>query len=162
MSALGLPPLRRLSPAAPVLARLLVGVVMAVHGWQKLTEMTPSGFGQGMLDGLGVPAPVAFGWIVTVIELGGGVLLIIGALTRIAALLNAGVLVGALLLVKTDIGLLSPATADMPGAELEFGLLAGLLVVALLGPGRPSVDHALGIESGTSTRRKDEVSAGRR
>jgi putative oxidoreductase len=151
MSMLGLAPLRRLSPAAPVIARLLVGIVMAAHGWDKLTGMTPAGFGEGMLGGLGVPAPVAFGWIVTIIELVGGVLLIVGALTRIAALLNVGVLVGALLLVKIDIGLLAPIGADMPGAELEFGLIAGLLVVALLGPGKPSVDHVLGIETGTPT-----------
>jgi putative oxidoreductase len=152
MNALGLPFLRQLAPAAPVIARILVGVVMAAHGWQKLTEMTPAGFGEGMLDGLGVPAPVLFGWVVTVIELGGGLLLILGGLTRIAALLNAGVLTGALLLVKLDIGLLAPMGADMPGAELEFGLLAGLLVVALLGPGKPSLDHALGIEDDTLSR----------
>jgi putative oxidoreductase len=151
MHALGLSPLRQLAPAAPLIARLLVGVVMTAHGWQKLTDMTPAGFGEGMLDGLGVPAPVLFGWIVTLIELGGGLLLIVGGLTRIAALLNAGVLIGALLLVKLDIGLLSPMPAEMPGAELELGLLAGLLVVALLGPGKPSLDHALGIERGTPT-----------
>lgn len=149
MSLLGLAPLRRLAPAAPVIARILVGIVMAVHGWDKLTGMTPGGFGEGMLGGLGVPAPVAFGWIVTFIELVGGVLLIVGALTRIAALLNAGVLVGALLLVKANIGLIAPMGADMPGAELEFGLIAALLVVALLGPGKPSVDHLMGIETGT-------------
>ncbi len=148
MSVLGLAPLRRLSPAAPVIARLLVGIVMAAHGWDKLTGMTPAGFGEGMLGGLGVPAPVAFGWIVTLIELVGGVLLIVEALTRIAALLNVGVLLGALLLVKIDMGLLAPMGADMSGAELEFGLIAGLLVVALLGPGKPSVDHLLGIETG--------------
>jgi putative oxidoreductase len=149
VSSLGLAPLRRFAPAAPVIARLLVGTVMAVHGWDKLTAMTPSGFGEGMLGMLGVPAPVVFGWVVTLIELVGGVALIVGVLTRISALLNAMVLIGALLLVKVDIGLLAPVGAEMPGAELEFGLLAGLLVVALLGPGKPSIDHALGIETGT-------------
>jgi putative oxidoreductase len=157
MSLLGLSFLRPLAPAAPVIARLLVGTVMAVHGWQKLTEMTPAGFGEGMLGMLGVPAPVLFGWIVTLIELVGGVALLLGALTRVVALLNAGVLVGALLLVKVDIGLIAPTGAEMPGAELEFGLLAGLLAVALLGPGKPSVDHALGIETGTPILTSAEV-----
>jgi putative oxidoreductase len=156
MSLLGLSFLRPLAPAAPVIARLLVGTVMAVHGWQKLTEMTPAGFGEGMLGMLGVPAPVLFGWIVTLIELVGGIALILGALTRVSALLNAGVLLGALLLVKVDIGLIAPMGAEMPGAELEFGLLAGLLAVALLGPGKPSVDHALGIETGTPTLTSEE------
>lgn len=151
MQLLALAPLRRLAPAAPLIARLLVGVVMAAHGWEKLTIMTPGSFGQDMLAGLGVPAPVVFGWIVTMIELVGGTLLILGALTRIAAILNAGVLLGALLLVKLDIGLLAPMGAPMPGAELEFGLLAGLVVVALLGPGKPSIDHAIGIDAGVPT-----------
>jgi hypothetical protein len=39
--------------------------------------------------------------------------------------------------------------ADMPGAELAFGLISGLLpMVALLGPGKPSVDCPVGIETG--------------
>jgi putative oxidoreductase len=152
MHTLSLPWLHRLAPIAPVAARLLVGIVMAVHGWQKLTDMTPAGFGQGMLgDMLGLPLPVVLGWSVTLVELVGGVLLIVGALTRVAALANIGVLVGALLLVKVDIGLIAPMGADMPGAELEFGLLAGLITVALLGPGRPSVDHAVGIETSRPT-----------
>jgi putative oxidoreductase len=155
MQALGLPPLRRLAPLAPLLARLLVGIVMVVHGWQKLVDMTPAGFGEGMLGELGVPAPVVFGWVVTLIELVGGALLLVGLFTRVAALLNAGVLVGALLLVKLDIGLIAPMGSQMPGAELEFGLLAGLITVALLGPGKPSVDHALGVEAGAPTLAED-------
>jgi putative oxidoreductase len=155
MHALAVPPLHRLAPAAPVIARVLVGTVMMVHGWDKLTAMTPAGFGGDMLGGLGVPAPVLVGWIVTLVELIGGGLLIVGALTRVSALLNAGVLLGALLLVKLDIGLIAPMGAPMPGAELEFGLLAGLLAVALLGPGKPSVDHALGLEAGTPVVREE-------
>jgi putative oxidoreductase len=155
MQALGLAPLNRFAPAAPLIARLLVGIVMTAHGWQKLVDMTPAGFGEGMLDGLGVPAPVLFGWVVTLIELVGGSLLILGLFTRISAVLNAAVLVGALVLVKLEIGLLAPMGAPMPGAELEFGLLAGLATVALLGPGRPSLDHALGIETGAPTLAED-------
>jgi putative oxidoreductase len=149
MQLFGIPPLRRLAPAAPVIARLLVGIVMAAHGFEKLTDMTPAGFGEGMLAELGVPAPVLFAWLVTIAELVGGIALIVGAFTRIAALANIGVLLGALLLVKVDIGLIAPMGAEMPGAELEFGLLAGLLAVLFLGPGKPSIDHLIGVESGT-------------
>lgn len=144
MHVLSLGPLHRLAPAAPVIARLIVGTVMLAHGWQKLTEMSPAGFGQDMLGALGVPAPVAMGWVVTLIELGGGAALIIGVLTRIAALLNVGVLVGAIVLVKAEVGLIADG---MAGAELDLALIAGLLVVSLLGPGKPSIDHAIGIET---------------
>jgi putative oxidoreductase len=119
---------------------------MTAHGWQKLVQMSPGAFGSGMLDGLGVPLPLFFGWAVTLIELVGGLALILGLVTRLAAILNAAVLIGALILVKTGVGLLSPMGGPMPGAELELGLIAGLVTVAFLGPGRPFLDHVLGIE----------------
>ena len=146
MHALSLPPLQRLSPHVPLIVRLLVGGIMLAHGLDKLTGMTPAGFGSGMLAELGVPGPIFFGWVVTLIELIGGAALILGAFTRLAALLNIGVLTGALLLVKTDIGLLAPMGAPLPGAELDLALIAGLVAVLILGPGRPSVDHRIGVE----------------
>lgn len=48
--------------------------------------------------------------------------------------------------MKLDIGLIAGTGASMPGAELDLALLAGLVAVLLLGPGRPSLDHVLNIE----------------
>lgn len=146
MHPLSLPPVRRLAPAAPVVLRVVVGVVMAVHGWQKLTQMTPAGFGGGMVADLGVPAPVLVGWAVTLVELVGGIALVAGLLTRVSAVLIALLLAGATLLVKVDLGLIAPMGAPLPGAELDLALIAGAVGVLLLGPGRPSLDHMLGIE----------------
>ena len=135
-------PLSRFSPAAPLLLRLVTGVVMAAHGWEKL-QGGPAGFGEGMLAGLGVPAPVLVAWVVTAIELGGGLLLIAGLLTRIAALLNSAVLIGAISLVKIDVGLIADEGA---GAELDLALLAGLVAVALTGPGRLALDRVFKLD----------------
>lgn len=132
--------------AAPVVLRVVIGVVMAAHGWQKLTMMGPAGFGREMLAGLGVPAPVAFGYLVTFTELIGGLLLVVGLLTRLATLPLIVILVVATIAVKTDIGLISAAGAPLPGAELDLTLIAGLIAVLVLGPGRPSLDHLLGVE----------------
>jgi uncharacterized membrane protein YphA (DoxX/SURF4 family) len=52
----------------------------------------------------------------------------------------------AILLVKVNIGLLSPQDGRGVGAELDLALIAGFLVVLLAGPGRLSVDQALGYE----------------
>lgn len=125
---------------------MVIGIVMATHGWQKFTAMGPGNFGNGMLDPLGVPAPLAVAWIVTFIEVAGGILLIVGLFTRLSGALLGAVLIGATLLVKVDIGLIAPMGADLPGAELDLALLAGLFGILVLGPGAPSVDHALGIE----------------
>jgi putative oxidoreductase len=137
-------PLQRLAPFAPLVLRVGIGAVMAVHGLQKLTG-GPAGFAEGMLAGLGVPAPLVFAWIVTLIELVGGIALILGVVTRLAALLIAGVLVGAIALVKVNVGFVVMGAI---GAELDVAVLVGALALVLLGPGRLSVDHAIGIEAG--------------
>lgn len=136
--------LSRLAPYAPLVLRVVVGVVMAAHGYDKLTgEGGPAGFAQGPIADL--PAPLVLAWAVTLVELVGGIALVVGVATRVAALLNVGVLIGAIVLVKAEVGLIAEEGA---GAELDLALIAGLLAVALLGPSRPSVDHAVGAEAG--------------
>ena len=65
--------------------RVVVGLVFFVHGFQKLFLM---GFGgvAGMMEGLGVPAPGLFAVILTLVELLGGLALILGLFTRLAAI----------------------------------------------------------------------------
>jgi putative oxidoreductase len=130
---------------APLVVRVLVGVIMAAHGWQKLQAGPPSGFGPA-LAGLGVPLPEVMAYVVTFVELIGGILLIVGLFSRVAALLLTINLVVAIVLVKVNIGLLSPPDGSGVGAELDLALIAGFLVVLLGGPGRLSVDQALGYE----------------
>ncbi len=130
---------------APVIVRVVVGIVMFAHGLQKLRGPGPTGFGQGALAGLGVPLPVFFGYLVTFGELLGGLALIAGLLTRFLALALTVQLIGAILLVKINVGLIGQEGAGA-GAELDLALIAGLVTLALLGPGRPSLDHAFGLE----------------
>jgi putative oxidoreductase len=65
--------------------RVVVGIVFFVHGLQKLFFM---GFGgvAGMMEGLGVPAPGLFAVVLTLVELLGGLALILGLITRLAAI----------------------------------------------------------------------------
>src|SRR5215217_1329320 len=129
---------------APFVGRVLAGVIVAAHERREL-QGGPTGFGPA-LAGLGVPLPQLMAYVVTLVELIGGVLLIVGLLSRLAALLLTIDLVMAILLVKVNIGLLSPTDGSGVGAELELALIAGFLVVLLAEPGRLSVDQALGYE----------------
>jgi putative oxidoreductase len=129
---------------APLVVRVLAGVIMFAHGWQKF-QGGPANFG-GFLSQLGVPAPELIAYVVTFVELVGGALLIVGLLSRLCALLLTIDLAVAILLVKVNIGFLSPPQSQLPGAELDLALIAGFLVVLLAGPGRLSVDQALGYE----------------
>lgn len=149
MTLLGLRPLHRAAALAPLVLRLGVGLVFLVHGYSKLTN-GPSGFAK-TLTGLGVPAPEVFAWLVTVAELVGGALLLLGLLTRLATIPLILTMIGSIVLVKVDAGIIAAMGAGA-GAELDIALLVGLLALLVLGPGSLSADRALGIE-------RDPVSA---
>lgn len=136
--------LQQYSRVAPVVLRVVVGVIMAYHGWQKL-QNGPDMFAAGVLDPKGVPFPDFMAWVVALSELVGGSMLVVGFLTRLATLPLLGVLIGAIVLVKKDVGLIAPPGTGA-GMELDLALIAGLIAVLLLGPGRPSVDHRLSLE----------------
>ena len=85
-------------------------------------------------------------WLVTIAELVGGAVLLIGLPTRLATLPVNASLIGATVLVEADVGIIAPPDAGTAGAELDIALLAGLVALFLLGPGRISLDHAVGID----------------
>ncbi len=128
--------IERARPLAPLVLRVVLGGLFVYHGFDKF-----SGGINGVLamfDGWGVPASSVAAPLVAVIEIVGGAALIVGVGTRIAAAALGAVMIGALLFVKVDLGLVSDG--PMPGAELDLALLAGLVAIAVIGPGPFSVD----------------------
>jgi putative oxidoreductase len=123
---------------ARTLLRIVVGFVFAAHGWQKFSQFTIAGT-QGAFAQMGVPAADLVAPVVATLELAGGIALILGLLTRPFALLLALDMVGALVLVHASAGVF----VDAGGFELVLILAASALAVALVGPGRLSVDSAL-------------------
>lgn len=144
MSASGPSLAGRVADFGPLLARVIVGVIMVAHGWQKLTMMGIGGFA-GYLESLSVPLPGLAAVVVSLVELIGGILLILGLLSRVAALLLTINLAVATVLVKVQIGLIAPE-GQGAGAELDLALIAAFLVVLLSGPGKLALDRMLGIE----------------
>jgi putative oxidoreductase len=113
--------------------RVLVGFVMAAHGYQKLFDIGPAAFGTSTLAPLGVPMPTTVGYLVTFTELIGGLLLMAGLLTRFAAFALIVDLAFAIVLVKSKAPLI--VAPDQPGAglELDLALIAGFAVALLAG-----------------------------
>ncbi|MCA1695268.1 MAG: DoxX family protein [Actinobacteria bacterium] len=142
MKALGFSPLGRAADLGPLFIRLGIGLVFIWHGWQKF-DGGVSNFAR-YLASLNVPFPEVVAWLQVIAEGVGGALVIVGLFTRIVTLPLIAVMVGAILLVKVDVGFV---VADAPGAELETLLLAGLLGVLFIGPGRLSLDGVLGLET---------------
>lgn len=148
MRTLSLTPFAGLAGLAPLIVRIIVGIIMAVHGFQKLAG-GPANFG-AFLGQLGVPAPTLMAFVVTFVELGGGILLILGLFSRLAALLLTINLTVAILLVKLSIGLIAPADQPGVGYELDLALIAGFLTILFAGPGPVSIDRILGLDGETS------------
>jgi len=132
----------RLRPFAPVVIRVLVGVIFLWHGIDKFRGGISNV--EGAFDMWGVPAPGLTAPLTAILEVVGGAALIIGLLTRVFAALLSIVMIGALLFVTFELGLISgePKT----GAELELALLAGLVALMLLGRGPLSVDDQVGLD----------------
>ena len=133
----------RLSDLAPLVLRVVLGGLMVAHGYLKVVG-GPATFGR-LLAGLGVPAPMFMGYLVTYIELVGGALLVVGLLSRLAALALTADLVVAIVLVKVNIGLIAPRGMGA-GAELDLAYIAGFVFILLAGPGRFSLDRLIGID----------------
>jgi putative oxidoreductase len=113
------------------LLRVTVGVVMAAHGWSKLSDTagTAASFAE-----LGLPLPSLLVYVAVLTELFGGLALIFGLLTRYVALGIACTLVVAIVFAHLGNGLM----AKNGGFEYPLTLL---LVVN--GGGTLSIDHAL-------------------
>ena len=93
------------------------------------------------LGSLGFPVPMFFGWLVILLELVGGLLLILGLGVRWASLLLAVEMVFTTLLVKSRIGLIAPSDQPGVGAEIDLMLLAAMLALVILGAGELALER---------------------
>jgi len=126
--------------------RLVLGVVFFAHGAQKMLGWF-GGFGfhatMGSFAHMGMPAPVAL--LVICTEFFGGLGLIVGLLTRIAALGIAGEMIGAIFMVHLANGFFMNWMGNQKGEGVEYHLLVIAMAAALLlrGAGAFSLDRAL-------------------
>lgn len=121
----------------PLLARITVGVVFMGTGWGKLHSIPDV---TQFFTELHIPAPHFQAVLVASTEFFGGVLLLIGLFTRLAALPLAFTMVIAILTAKLD---KIEGVTDLLGAE-EFSYFVLFVWLAMAGPGRVSIDHLLG------------------
>jgi putative oxidoreductase len=127
----------------PLFLRLGIGAVFAWHGWLKLDGGVDT-YAE-FLASLSIPAPEVMAWLQVAAEGIGGLLLIAGLFTRFVTIPLIVVMIGAIWLVKADVGFI---VADVTGFELEVSLLSGLLGLLFVGHGRISLDGILGMEAG--------------
>ena len=121
--------------------RVILGVVFLMHGGQKLFIWGFHGVA-GFLGGLGIPFPAFSGVVLTVVELLGGAALVLGLLTRWAALLLAVDMLVAILTFHLKHGFFN----HNQGYEYNLTLALVALSFAINGAGPVSVDAALRLQ----------------
>lgn len=116
---------------ALLILRIAIGVIFIQHGYGKLFGDAPgmTAF-TGMVASLGFPAPAFFAYAAGLSEFFGGIALLLGIFTDIAAVLIAIVMLVALVGVKKFM---------FPGADVDVALLAIALAIYFLGPGKYAI-----------------------
>lgn len=126
-----------LGAVATLLLRLYVGgVVVLVHGGPKVLELfAGEGHFLPLVEGLGLPFPLLMAWMAALTQLGGGLFVMLGLLTRPAALGVASTI---------GIGVVSVHWQDgFHAMEAGFAYVVVMLVLAVAGAGPLSVDRKL-------------------
>jgi putative oxidoreductase len=132
---------------ATAILRLVLGVVFFAHGAQKLLGWFGGpGFSgsMGLFTGyLHIPAPLAF--LAIAAEFFGGLGLILGFLTRIAAFGIAMNMIVAIAMVHSTFGFFMNWTGTQKGEGFEYHLLALAITAFLMihGAGAFSVDRTI-------------------
>jgi putative oxidoreductase len=120
---------------ALLVARLLLGTIMFAHGYQKLMIDGIGRTSQGF-ESMSIPVAIFSAAFTTVVEIVGGVLVILGALLTAVAACYLVVMVGAAAFVHVSHGIF----VSNGGWELVGAIAALLLALAAAGSGRYGVD----------------------
>ncbi|KKC01906.1 DoxX family protein [Mycobacterium nebraskense] len=143
------PVLSTRAPAAVVLIRLYVGLVFVCEGALKF--LRPASLGTGRFDKAGIPAPAFFSTLDGIFEIGCGVLILLGLLTRLATLPMIVDMGGALLITKLPIfwGRAPLFRAEhgwwdfIHESRVDLAQLCGSLFLLFVGAGALSLDARL-------------------
>ena len=129
------------------LLRLAVGFAFMAHGWAKLNRGVV-GF-EKLLNVLHVPLAHINSYLVPIIELLGGLAVLIGAFTAIAAIPLLLTMLVAMLTIHLKLGYSAVKTIGLtadgpvfgpPGYEINLIYITALIVLAFVGPGTLSID----------------------
>jgi len=131
--------LDRLQPLGLLILRLVLGTIMIAHGWQKIAGHLHGIM--GMLPHLGIPAWMAY--LVVAAEFGGGILVVLGLLTRFAATAIFIDMTVAVLKVHLKNGL-----TGQGGFEFPLACWAIAFALIFFGAGPISLDWLRGSKSG--------------
>ncbi len=120
------------SAVALAILRVVMGIIFVLAGYGKVFG---GGFAMGIVGKVGIPLPQIFGPIVSFLELGGGILLIVGLFTRY---------LGMLFTIEFIVAAFAQAVIlekGIMGARLEYMLIVGAILLVTHGAGALAIDR---------------------
>lgn len=137
---------------ALLLSRVLFGIILIAHGWDKFQITGLEGV-TGYFDSLGIPAAGFAAAVVGAIELIGGIMIVLGAFTRVVTLVVAAVMLGAAVFAHASFGIY----AANGGWELVGAIGAGMLALFAIGAGAWSVDALIARNKSTTAAQEKQL-----
>src|SRR5262245_1525441 len=131
----------------PVPIRMILGVGFMAHGWAKWNR-GPAVFAE-LLKQAHLPMPLANAWLVTLLEIFGGLALLMGAFVAIVSVPLILSMLGSMFLVNIRYGFSAVNTIGItpegpqlgpPGYEINLLYIACLVALILGGAGPFSID----------------------
>ncbi len=130
------------APASTLLIRLMVGLVFVSEGIQKF--LFPAEIGAGRFTKIGLPSPETLASIVGTVEIACGALILLGALTRLAAVPLIAIMLVAIASTKIPILLESGFWKMAHESRTDFSMLLGSIFLLINGAGPWSLDARAG------------------
>lgn len=113
--------------------RVLLSVIFILAGFAKLTAISGTA---GWFASIGLPAPAVTTVVVGLVELVGGIAVLVGYQTRIAAILLGVFTLAATAIAHTDFA----DQVQMMFLQKNLAIAGGLFVLAAFGAGALSID----------------------
>jgi len=127
-----------------LILRLVIGLIVAAHGAQKLFGWWGGpgikGWTAGMIR-MRIRPAAPWAWMSALAEVGGGLALALGFLSPLGSAAIASAMLVAVALVHWPKGFWN----SKGGFEFNLSILGAVVALALTGPGAISIDAALGI-----------------
>ena len=124
-----------------ILIRLMVGVVFLSEGIQKF--LFTETLGAGRFEKIGLPSPEFLGSFVGSFEIVCGFLILLGLLTRLAAIPLIIIMLVAIATTKSEVLAEKGFWEMMHGSRTDWAMLLGSIFLLIEGGGNSSVDKIL-------------------
>ncbi|RXF71148.1 DoxX family protein [Arcticibacter tournemirensis] len=124
-----------------IIIRLMVGAVFLSEGIQKF--LYPDKLGAGRFEKIGFPEPEFLGYLVGSFEIGCGLLVLLGFLTRLATIPLLAIMLVAIATTKAKLIAEDGLWLMLHESRTDWSMLLGSVFLLITGGGKWSIDRSI-------------------